>query len=448
MLCGRSISTAATTPPIPVTTPLAPVPRPVTVRPQRTAPSRLPLRTRCTVAVGTFAAALSRACRLGSGGTIGGRVMRALQPTILADLCRNRTVVLVSGTNGKTTTTRMVASAVGTPVEVACNASGANMPDGMIAALAERPYAPYAVLEVDERYVPAVLPRTTPAMVVLLNLSRDQLDRMAEVRNTVRAWHNALARHPTITVVANGDDPLVTDAAQATDRQVWVGAGALWNSDSFSCPRCGAALYRWPGGWHCRCGLARPQPDWQLSGPSRLAGPGGQSVPLALRLPGLVNVRNAAMAVAAAASLGIPVSQAVAGVQSVAEVDGRYRVVDFHDHAVRLLLAKNPAGWVETLRILGEHTHPLVLAVNARGVDGRDLSWLWDVPFEQLHGRHVSVCGERAADLAVRLSYAGVAYRMLADPGQAVASLAPGPVDVVANYTAFRDVTARFAHDR
>jgi UDP-N-acetylmuramyl tripeptide synthase len=393
-----------------------------------------------------FAAALSRVCRLGSGGMIGGRVMRALQPTVLADLCRGRTVVLVSGTNGKTTTTRMVASAIGTFGEVACNASGANMPDGMIAALAERPHAPYAVLEVDERYLPAVLPRTTPAAVVLLNLSRDQLDRMAEVRHTVRAWHNALARHPDITVVANGDDPLITDAAQATDHQVWVGAGALWNSDSVSCSRCAASLYRSPGGWHCRCcGLARPQPDWQLAGSSRLAGPGGRSVPLALRLPGVVNVRNAAMAVAAAVSLGVPLPRAVAGAESVAEVDGRYRVVDFHNHAVRLLLAKNPAGWAETLRILGEHTHPVVLAVNARGADGRDLSWLWDVPFEQLHGRHVSVCGERAADLAVRLNYAGVAYRILAEPSQAVTSLPPGPVDLVANYTAFRELTARFA---
>lgn len=409
---------------------------------------RLPWRTSSAVAVGNAAAALSRACGLGRGGIIGGRVMHAMHRGVLADLCRGRTVALVTGTNGKTTTTRMLARAVGTPDEVASNDSGANMPDGLIAALAHKLTARYAVLEVDERYLPSVLATVTPAVVVLLNLSRDQMDRVAEVRHTVRVWQDGMTSSPTTTVVANADDPLVVAAAQASNRQIWVGAGSSWHGDSVSCPRCSATLERTPDGWGCRrCGLRRPQPDWQVTGPTRLSGLDGQAFTVTPGLPGLVNVGNAAVAVAAAACLGVPVRQAVAGVESVTEVDGRYRVVDYRGHAVRTLLAKNPAGWMETLRILGDTTtHPLVLAINAREADGRDLSWLWDVPFEQLRGRHTTVCGERAADIAVRLNYAGVAHRVLADPGQAIASLPLGPVDVVANYSAFTELNGRLAN--
>ncbi len=403
----------------------------------------LPWRTARTVTVGNAAAALSRACRLGRGGVVGGRVMHALHPGILAELCRNRTVVLVTGTNGKSTTTRMLARAVGTPAEVACNASGANMPDGLTAALAQQPTARYAVLEVDERYLRAVSATVTPAAVVLLNLSRDQLDRVAEVRHTMRVWQEALAGCADATIVANADDPLVVSAASAARRHVWVGAGSAWHEDSAICPRCDLPLRRTRQGWDCRCGLSSPRPDWRVSGPEQLTGPDGRAEPVTLGLPGLVNLGNAAVAVAAAVSLGISVPRAVSGVESVIEVDGRYRIVSYHDHPVRTLLAKNPAGWLETLRILGEH--PLVLAINAREADGRDLSWLWDVPFERLRGRHITVCGERAADLAVRLDYAGVAHRVRRDPCQAIVLLPPGPVDVVANYSAFRELTARFA---
>jgi UDP-N-acetylmuramyl tripeptide synthase len=157
---------------------------------------------------------------------------------------------------------------------------------------------------------------------------------------------------------------------------------------------------------------------------------------------------NAAVAVAAAVSLGVPPTEAAAAVASVTDVDGRYRVVAYRDRAVRTLLAKNPAGWRETLAILPAGQTPTVLVMNAREADGRDLSWLWDVPFERLRGRPIVVSGERATDLAVRLSYAQVPHEIVRNPLTAIRHAPAGPVDVVGNYTAFRDLTRRLGHAR
>lgn len=356
--------------------------------------------------------------------------------------------MLVTGTNGKTTTTLMIARALAALGEVACNDTGANMPDGLVAALAHKPRARLAVLEVDEGYLPVVLPDVAPAMVVLLNLSRDQMDRVAEVRRTEYALRTALSRSAA-TVVTNCDDVLTTSAALGAPNAVWISAGTSWRGDSTSCPRCGSPVAAAAAeGWRCDCGLQRPAPHWTFCRNSDLVGTDGQQVRLRSGLPGPINALNAAVAVAAAVSLGVPMASAVAGVATVTEVDGRYRVLAYRERAVRLLLAKNPAGWEQTLLILRSSSDPVVLVVNAREADGRDLSWLWDVGFEPLRGRQVLVCGERAIDLAVRLDYAEVDHQIVPDPLDGITKVPPGPVDLVANYTAFRDVARRLARVR
>ena len=119
-------------------------------------------------------------------------------------------------------------------------------------------------------------------------------------------------------------------------------------------------------------------------------------------------------------------------------VGGRYEDIDVDGRRVRLLLAKNPAGWQETLQLL-EPERQLVLALNARTEDGTDPSWIWDVPFEQLGGRAVVCAGERAADIAVRCEYAGLAVTVEPDLADAVRRCEPGPVDLIGNYSAFRE---------
>ncbi|WP_331477178.1 DUF1727 domain-containing protein [Amycolatopsis sp. CA-230715] len=402
--------------------------------------SHKPLRTRTSIAAGQATAWLSRRVGFG-GGMIGGRVALKLDPHALRRLGRDRTVLLVSGTNGKTTTTLMLATALGGAGEVASNSDGANMPDGLLAALVATPHAPCAVLEVDESYLPWVAAQVDPAVVVLLNLSRDQLDRVGEVRATEREIRAAIGALPFTSTVANCDDVLITSAAADAAHPVWVGTGGHWHEDAGSCPRCGGAIRHHDDGWACRCGLARPSPSWSVAG-DRLVDPLGRGVDLGLRLPGTANRANAALAIAAASCAGVPPELAAARIREISDIGGRYRVVRRQRHSVRLMLAKNPAGWGATIPILAEDT-PVVIAVNAREADGRDTSWLWDVPFERLRGKQVVATGERCADLAVRLRYAEVAHRVHRDPVCAVDSLQGGEIELVANYTAFRDLVGR-----
>jgi lipid II isoglutaminyl synthase (glutamine-hydrolysing) len=403
------------------------------------------LRSRLAEEVGTLAARLSRAAGRGEGGVIGGRVTLKLQPEALAHLTRGKTTVLITGTNGKTTTTGMIAHSVGALGPVATNRGGANMPDGLVTALTRDRQAAHCVLEVDETYLPGVVKQVDPAVVVLLNLSRDQIDRVGEVRRIERLLRNALAECPGVTVVANCDDVLVTSIALATARPVWVAAGAAWQSDAAVCPRCGDAIRKADGRWWCVCGLARPEPNWTRD-QHGVGTPDGRRYPFKAGVPGQGNAGNALMAIAASVTLGVPLRDALYRVASINDVAGRYRTVDYQDRKVRLLLAKNPAGWQDTLTVVTGRSAPLVLAINARAADGRDVSWLWDVPFEQLAGRQVIATGERAADLAVRLVYARVPHIRVDDPAAAITSLPPGPVDVIANYTAFRELGQRIAN--
>ena len=400
---------------------------------------------RFAVRVGGWAGRLSRRVGLGAGSIIGGRVTLWLDRGALTGLAAGRRVVLVSGTNGKTTTSHLLAAGLRTTGgPVAHNASGSNMADGAVAALTEAPDARYAVLEVDEWHLGAVARAVDPAVIILLNLTRDQLDRGTEVRAVAAALGAALAEHPRTLVVANADDPMVVWAASMASRVCWVAAGAGWVGDTATCPRCGSILRADGPSWTCPCGLSRPQPGWSLTG-QMLAG-NGVCTQLELRLPGRCNTSNAALAVAAAAALGVPPQLAAAAMGELDEVAGRFAVIQRGDQELRLLLAKNPAGWVETLPVL-QQARSLLVVINAREADGRDTSWLWDVPFEGLPSRAIVASGERAADLGVRLSYAGLEHSTEPDPVAALSLLPAGKVDVVANYTGFRQLLHRLVKE-
>jgi UDP-N-acetylmuramyl tripeptide synthase len=163
-----------------------------------------------------------------------------------------------------------------------------------------------------------------------------------------------------------------------------------------------------------------------------------------LQLPGRANRANAVMAVAVAQTAGIEPSVATAAMASLGEVDGRYRVANINGVKARLLLAKNPAGWHEVFSLLAPPPQPVVIAINARIADGRDPSWLWDVPFERLRGRKVVATGERALDLGVRLHYGEVEHVVEPDLVAAVGAAASPILDVVANYTTFQSYVSRF----
>jgi lipid II isoglutaminyl synthase (glutamine-hydrolysing) len=383
-------------------------------------------------------ATVSRLTGRGGGAVIGGKVALALDRGALAKLTAGRSLYLVSGTNGKTTTTALLAAALGTAGPVVSNITGANLKTGLVSALAKDLDSPVAALEVDEAALVQVLAETTAAVVVLLNLSRDQLDRYGEVRLAAAKWRTSLGARPEIHVVANCDDPLVVWAAQAGGSVTWVSTGQRWRIDATSCPNCGGRI-SWSGEmWSCSCGLARPEPD--IEGGGVAVEVGGRSFPVELQLPGRCNAANAAMAVAASRVAGVDPEDALAAMVGIANVAGRYREVNLGPASARLLLAKNPAGWNEILDFLAAPPAGVVVAVNARGPDGYDTSWLWDVDFERLEGRPVIAAGERALDVAVRLRYAGVPHEVCPDPLMAARQLPPGKVELVANYTAFQTV--------
>jgi lipid II isoglutaminyl synthase (glutamine-hydrolysing) len=405
--------------------------------------SKLPLRARLATSISGAAGRVSRLTGRGDGSVIGGVLGLRLEPDLLRLLAADRQVVLVTGTNGKTTTTRLITAALGAlGQDVASNAFGANMEAGLASALGRSPDAPYAVLEVDERYLPAVIEVTRPRVVVLLNLSRDQMDRAAEIWLTARRWRQALHSAANCLVIANADDPLVAWAASGAQRVTWVAAGQRWHEDSWCCPECGSHLRRDELGWRCgECGFARPPTRWVLSDDS-VIDESGRMRELCLTLPGRANRSNAVVALAVGAYFGATVEQALPRLQQVKSVAGRYTQVQRHGRAVRLLLAKNPAGWLEAFDVLAPLPGPVLLAVNAQTPDGKDTSWLWDVDYRVLRGRPVYVAGERRLDLAVRLEADRVPFDLVDGVDDAVRRVLGGELDVIANYTAFQQIRA------
>jgi UDP-N-acetylmuramyl tripeptide synthase len=395
------------------------------------------------------ASGTSRRLGRGSGEMIGGKVALKVDPGVLSAVAADRPAACVSGTNGKTTTTRMLAAALGVLGPVASNSGGANMTPGVIHALARAPLSSPAALEVDEIWLPQVARQVRPRAMALLNISRDQLDRSNETRRIAALWRELGGELPDCTAVANCDDPLVVFAAAGFSRQVWVSAGQNWTADAMVCPVDAALLSRDGLAWSCdSCGFTRPEPEISVTGLDSVLWR-GRTLRVALTLPGRVNVGNAAIAAATAETFGVDVDRALAAMASLDAVQGRYAISTVAPgRRGRLLLAKNPAGWVEMLELLDAGPHrPVIIDFNSRTADGRDPSWLWDVPFERLAGRQVLVCGERREDVGVRLAYADVPHTLHESVEAAAGAAEPVDgedlVDVVANYTAFRDLLRR-----
>lgn len=410
-------------------------------------------RTKLAVQAGRAAASLSRVAKRGEGMVVGGKVVLRLAPDAMTDLAGDRVAALVSATNGKTSTTRLLAMAVAESGPVLTQPTGANMTAGVLSALANGPLTAPAILEVDEAYLPGVVAATTPKVILLGNLSRDQLDRMSEVAMVARKWRTMLAEHPDVVVVANADDPIVAFAAEQAPRVIWVGAGQVWTADSAVCPECGSLLARADGSWACPgCGRERPKTTWELewkdgSG-TAIALDSGQRYDLSgLQLPGRFNASNAVMALAVCVELGLDPEASIRGMNTVTAVSGRYAIVKVGALTIRLLLAKNPAGWSELVDVMPPGV-PVIVTINSNTADGRDPSWLWDVPFEHLRGRTVIATGDRRRDLAVRLLHAGVDHVVVEDPYAAGAVLPAGTrelavVDCAATYTAFHALRTR-----
>ncbi|MGC8481025.1 MAG: MurT ligase domain-containing protein [Acidimicrobiales bacterium] len=399
----------------------------------------------------------------GDGAALPGRILLLVEPRALRLLGVGVRSAVVSGTNGKTTTTALLRAALGGS-SVCSNTEGANMDFGVALALAvhrEMTTVPWhaprlGAFEVDEAYLGRVGSEIRANVAVLLNLSRDQLDRNAEVRRLATSWRSQLATMPELSVVANVDDPMVVFAAESHARVTWVAGGANWKGDTGACPRCHAHLRHDESNWACtKCGLSRPAPTWWRDGRT-VFHCGEQLGELALGIPGSFNLSNAVMALAGAAELagwddGPTLRAAMDRMSSLRAVGGRYGRYELRDGSVTTYLAKNPAGWLEMLELYRETaspaTTPLVLGLQAEIADGRDPSWIWDVPFESVTSAlpsPVIVTGTRALDLGVRLVVAGIEVQVEEDHHHAIRVAlglsTSGEVISIGNYTAFQAV--------
>jgi lipid II isoglutaminyl synthase (glutamine-hydrolysing) len=400
------------------------------------------------------AGALSR--RTGRGGTsLPGKLLLRLEPGAVASLAgrlRGGSVV-ISATNGKTTTAAMVAAILERGGrKLVHNRAGANMAGGIAGTLLEAAGPRGAIagdtglFEIDEFWLDRLVPQIRPRALLLANLFRDQLDRYGELDIIADRWAGVVAEAEDTTLVLNADDPLVADLGRARPAGSVVYFGvedpsvALTDlahaADSKRCRRCGAP-YRYElvflghmGHYHCdACGATRPAPsvaaervvlDGLRGARIRLRLPSA-TVDVTLPLPGLYNVYNALGAAALTSALGATPEEVVAGLAAVSPAFGRAESVRVGDRDLLLLLVKNPAGANEVLRTLalepGEHD--LLAVLNDGIADGRDVSWVWDADFEVLADRlrRVVCSGTRAAEMAVRLKYAGVPEdRLVVEP--------------------------------
>jgi UDP-N-acetylmuramyl tripeptide synthase len=393
------------------------------------------------------AVGLARATRMlsrhgGKGGTTApGRVLLRLAPDAIARLAGRleRGSVLISATNGKTTTASMLAAILAeTRTPLVHNRAGSNMHWGVATALldAGRAGGQLGLFEVDEAWLPAVADATQPRLVVLSNLFRDQLDRYGELELLAERWAASVGRHAELTNFAlNADDPLVADLGRAAKRCVYFGVDddsqALPElqhaADSKHCRNCGhayvydAVYLGHLGRYHCpSCGARRPDPA-VVARRVRLQGMSGSAIELAtpagstrveLRLPGLYNVYNALAAATAALELGASLEQVRAGLEGFSGAFGRVERIPLAGREVLILLVKNPAGANEVIRSLTLENGrlDLWLALNDKIADGRDVSWIWDADFELLAGRVESLTcsGTRAEEMALRMKYAGI----------------------------------------
>jgi lipid II isoglutaminyl synthase (glutamine-hydrolysing) len=398
---------------------------------------RPPLPLALEAAALRAAGALSRVAGRGGGTTLPGKLLWKLDPGAIDRLARRlpQGAVLVSATNGKTTSSAMLAEILRPRVRIAHNASGANLVSGVASTLLDARGAELGLFEVDEAALSEVARRVKPRAVLLGNLFRDQLDRYGELETVAARWRDAVAALPDTCLVVNGDDPQVGDLARDHERSRVFGVDdprharpALQHAaDSKYCLRCGtpydyaAAYVGHLGDYRCpKCGHARPKLDvvareielHGLDGSSfTLTAPEGEAR-IELPLPGLYNVYNAVGAAALALVLDAPLDDVVDGLQRFAAAFGRFERIPIGDRKLLMLLIKNPAGANEAVRTLVEGAAPsvAVVALNDAIADGRDVSWIWDVDFEPLLAGldRLVATGSRAAELALRFAYGGM----------------------------------------
>ena len=419
------------------------------------------------------------------GGNVPGTLALKLDPQVIADLAgRLDGSIVVTGTNGKTTTNGLIADGLAAAgYDVVCNRAGNNMQTGIAAAMVAGRRAGkdaggkkrFGAFECDELYTVRVLPQLKPRALVLLNLFRDQLDRYGEIDHTQDVIAQALEKSPTTTLIYNADDPLCAAIAERVpnasigfgiDEPTGLEADRI--SDSRFCAKCNAPLdydyvhYGQLGKYRCpKCGWQRPELGFAARNVALacgkgggyswdVCGPDGFSQHVKTRYNGLYMVFNVTAVAAALQFVGAGTEKLDQTIAKYEPAGGRMRTFHVLGRDVVSNLAKNPAGFDRMIsEVKAANSHLMAFFLNDNDADGHDISWIWDVDFEKLCDldiERVFVGGTRKNDLQVRLKYAGIDAQLIDGIEDAVRGCF-GADDAhelhsVANYTVFPTVTA------
>lgn len=402
---------------------------------------------------------ISRTLNLGNGSTWSGHLALKLNPDIVTETLKgsNCKIILIAGTNGKTTTTKMLEEILRkNGKKTIHNNSGANLLNGIAASIIlatdtkGRLAAEYGVFEVDEASLPLVLKQLVPDYLILLNLFRDQLDRYGEVNTIAEKWRDALTNLPAKTsLVLNADDPQIAYLSTLAKGKSFFfglegekGETKDLNTDSIYCPRCHEKLsfsrytFSHLGTWDCpHCKLKRPTPE-----------------PLHVKhfpLSGDYNRYNTLAAILTGAKLGIDQQEIEKSLTNFQPAFGRQEVLNFKNRKVKLFLSKNPTSFNQSLEaIMEEKPKTLLFVLNDKIPDGRDTSWIWDTDLERYNFQDINVfvSGDRAYEMAVRLKYAAALPKATLDDLASTIDEATSTVPenetlyVLPNYSAMLDV--------
>jgi lipid II isoglutaminyl synthase (glutamine-hydrolysing) len=373
------------------------------------------------IIAGKILSKTAKVLNVGHGSTWPGHIALKINKNFISQLItKSKTkVIIVAGTNGKTTTSKLIAHILEeTGNRVLQNESGANLLNGIASTLllhssiSSKLNYDYAIFEVDENALPHVLKEVSADFLVLLNLFRDQLDRYGEVNTIAGNWRKSLHRLPEkTTLILNADDPQIAHlgsdvkgkkrffASQPSSPNTKIQEHA---ADSTYCPKCGEKLhythitFSHLGAWKCpACGLHRPTPELT-------------NFPY-YPLSGLYNQYNAHAAILTAESLGYKKDQIKQALQNFKPAFGRQEELTIDGKHVRIFLSKNPTSFNESLRTIKSLNGETILFIlNDRVPDGHDVSWIWDTDIENIldSNETIFVSGDRVYDMAVRLKYA------------------------------------------
>lgn len=440
------------------------------------------------IIAGKIALLLTRLLKAGGGTTLPGFLAEHIDPIIVKKLAARleHGVVVITGTNGKTTTAKMLTDILTEEgYRVLNNSAGSNLSRGVASALIKssniigtRLAADIAVLEVDEATMPEITTKLRPALVIVTNLFRDQLDRYGELDKTAALIGGSLKGFPKMTTILNTDDPLVASLSECleqeagyfgiTDKNIKTGSRAAM--DSKDCVFCGheltytARYFGHLGMWDCEnCKKARPIPNVTVS--NIQVSPfnskfelylGKEKIDVQLNVPGLYNVYNALAAASAATALGVGVPAISHALRYCEAAFGRMELLMVNNRKIMTLLVKNPTGANQSLAAIYSDNpkKKVALILNDNFADGTDISWIWDIDFEYFKAEDsfFVVSGIRAEELALRLKYAGVAAKNVIlekDPVEAASKLAEKlEVDEVGyllpTYTAMMEIRSHY----